>query len=244
MQTNNKVVSEDAQNRRNREYAEAVQRVNETGDAYIRAGENGGVDPKTGKTKEELRALSDSQAAEALRLKGIANGGAPAAEIGPDGLTDSERAKFVDARKRLAEKEKRGTLGLVEAGANKADPAAQVEVSMEDESGAHPGIPTFGYPDIRHPHTEYSLAKAVSLAKGIMSISDPASTGPGSLGEARSVIEESASRKDHVWITGMAALDVLDAAIDGRDLAAGNRLVAEKEIQTSRNYPQMRPRGG
>lgn len=69
-----KVFAEDAQNRKNREYAEAVQRVNETGDAYIRAGENGGIDPKTGKTKEELRALSDSQAADAQRLKDIANG--------------------------------------------------------------------------------------------------------------------------------------------------------------------------
>lgn len=69
-----KVSAEDAQNRKNREYAEAVQRVNETGDAYIRAGENGGIDPKTGKTKEELRALSDSQAADAQRLKDIANG--------------------------------------------------------------------------------------------------------------------------------------------------------------------------
>ena len=69
-----KVSAEDAQNRKNREYAEAVQRVNETGDAYIRAGENGGIDPKTGKTKEELRALSDNQAAEAQRLKDIANG--------------------------------------------------------------------------------------------------------------------------------------------------------------------------
>lgn len=69
-----KVDAEDAQNQKNREYAEAVQRVNETGDAYIRAGENGGIDPKTGKTKEELRALSDSQAADAQRLKDIANG--------------------------------------------------------------------------------------------------------------------------------------------------------------------------
>ena len=69
-----KVSAEDAQNRKNREYAEAVQRANETGDAYIRAGENGGIDPKTGKTKEELRALSDNQAAEAQRLKDIANG--------------------------------------------------------------------------------------------------------------------------------------------------------------------------
>lgn len=77
-----KVSAEDAQNRKNREYAEAVQRVNETGDAYIRAGENGGIDPKTGKTKEELRALSDSQAADAQRLKDIANGVQPKQEEG------------------------------------------------------------------------------------------------------------------------------------------------------------------
>jgi hypothetical protein len=33
-----------------------------------------------------------------------------------------------------------------------------------------------------------------------------------------------AKRASHLWCTGMAALDVLDAAIDGRDLRQSCRL--------------------
>ena len=57
-----------------RDFAQAVQAVSDTGSAYMRAGDNGGVDPKTGKTKAELSALSDAQAAEVERLRAVANG--------------------------------------------------------------------------------------------------------------------------------------------------------------------------
>ncbi len=57
-----------------RDYAEAVRRADETGSAYMRAGDNGGVDPQAGKTKAVLRVLSDRQAADAERLRDIANG--------------------------------------------------------------------------------------------------------------------------------------------------------------------------
>jgi hypothetical protein len=40
---------------------------------------------------------------------------------------------------------------------------------------------------------------------------------PASLVEVREVIQDMANRGG-LWMTGMAALDVLDAAIDGRDL--------------------------
>lgn len=47
---------------------------------------------------------------------------------------------------------------------------------------------------------------------------------PASLEEARDVVKLMMSTACHAWITGMAALDVLDAAIDGRDLAESCRL--------------------
>lgn len=69
-----KVDAEDAQNKKNRAYADAVQQVSILQDAYLRATENGGTDPKTGQTKEALAAQIDRQSAEAQRLRDIANG--------------------------------------------------------------------------------------------------------------------------------------------------------------------------
>lgn len=73
-----KVDAEDAQNKKNRAYADAVQQVSILQDAYLRATENGGTDPKTGQTKEALAAQIDRQSAEAQRLRDIANGVTPA----------------------------------------------------------------------------------------------------------------------------------------------------------------------
>lgn len=47
---------------------------------------------------------------------------------------------------------------------------------------------------------------------------------PKNLIEVRETIEDMAKRASHLWCTGMAALDVLDAAIDGRDLRQSCRL--------------------
>lgn len=78
-------------------------------------------------------------------------------------------------------------------------------------------------PAIKHPYTEYSLAEALGLAVGHRQLClKPA---PTSLEEAREVIREMADVSGFNWITGKAALDVLDAAIDGRDLTNDNRLI-------------------
>jgi hypothetical protein len=72
-----KVDAEDAQNKKNRDYADAMQQISASQDAYLRATENGGTDPKTGQTKEALAAHIDRQSAEVQRLRDIANGVKP-----------------------------------------------------------------------------------------------------------------------------------------------------------------------
>ena len=82
---------------------------------------------------------------------------------------------------------------------------------------------TFGAVDIKHPFAQYTLSQAVALAKQTAMLrDDPAVT---SLSEAREAIQGAVKRSDHHWITGYAALDVLDAAIDGRDLSKDCRLI-------------------
>lgn len=82
---------------------------------------------------------------------------------------------------------------------------------------------TFGAPNIKHPFSEYTLSDAVALAKQTADMrGDPALT---DLIDARNVIQQAVKRADHHWITGYTALDVLDAAIDGRDLNSSSRLI-------------------
>lgn len=77
---------------------------------------------------------------------------------------------------------------------------------------------------LKHPFADYSLENAVQLAidtQGILM--KPA---PTNLAEVREVIAGMEKRATRPWVTGMAALDVLDAAIDGRDLSQSCRLRA------------------
>jgi hypothetical protein len=77
-------------------------------------------------------------------------------------------------------------------------------------------------PVIRHPYGDYGLDEAVRLAVATKRIRmEPE---PKNLIEVRETIEDMAKRASHLWCTGMAALDVLDAAIDGRDLRQSCRL--------------------
>ncbi len=70
---------------------------------------------------------------------------------------------------------------------------------------------------------DYSLADAVRLANTEQSLGfQPKVT---SLAQAREVIKARFKTVTHNWITGCCALDVLDAAIDGRDLKVDNRIV-------------------
>ena len=92
-----KVDAEDAQNKKNRDYADAVQQVSASQDAYLRATENGGTDPKTGQTKEALAAQIDRQSAEAQRLRDIANGVTPAEPPAPPHYSAQTLKTLVDS---------------------------------------------------------------------------------------------------------------------------------------------------
>lgn len=82
-------------------------------------------------------------------------------------------------------------------------------------------VETLSLPNLTHPFTEFCLADAVALANNNRRLNMlPEVT---TLSEARSVVEDINSRTDHVWMTGLAALDVLDAAIDNRDLLQSSR---------------------
>jgi hypothetical protein len=81
----------------------------------------------------------------------------------------------------------------------------------------------FGARYLRHPYIAYTLREAIQLARGTreLRLQPP----PASLQEAREIIADLVRTSAFNWITGQAALDLLDAAIDGRDLAANSRLV-------------------
>lgn len=76
---------------------------------------------------------------------------------------------------------------------------------------------------VRHPFADYTLTDAVKLANNNrnLNLMAPVAT----LTEARDVVQDMHSRAGSTWITGMAALDVLDAAIENRDLRASCRLI-------------------
>lgn len=79
-------------------------------------------------------------------------------------------------------------------------------------------MPVFdeNYQNIQHPFTNYSLGEAIALA-----VNNAKMFGqkvPTTLRETRDYISDMMQRMDHQWLTGYAALDVLDAAIDGKDI--------------------------
>lgn len=79
------------------------------------------------------------------------------------------------------------------------------------------------YENISHPYTNYSLGEAVALAVNHAKMFGHDS--PQTLREVRDYIQGIQDRSDHQWLTGYAALDLLDASIDGRDLKGDCRLV-------------------
>lgn len=82
-------------------------------------------------------------------------------------------------------------------------------------------MPIVIHADICHPFVQYALSDAVKLAEGHAALClEPA---PQTLEEVREVIQGMVKNADHLWLTGNAALDVLDAAIDGRDLQSDAR---------------------
>lgn len=81
-------------------------------------------------------------------------------------------------------------------------------------------MPLDDLPEIKHPFTNYTLADAVKLAVSSAKLFDQRV--PATLTEVREYIKQMANRCSHVWLTGAAALDVLDAAIDGKQLSIDN----------------------
>jgi hypothetical protein len=76
-------------------------------------------------------------------------------------------------------------------------------------------------PDVQHPFTQYTLRDAVSLA--VSNAKTFEHRVPQTLDDVRKYIDDMAKRSGHNWLTGAAALDVLDAAIDGTNLRVGCR---------------------
>jgi len=80
-------------------------------------------------------------------------------------------------------------------------------------------------PSLTHPLVDYSLIDAVLLAIGHQTVCMKEE--PATLFEAREVVlgmAAQAAASGRNWITGKAALDLLDSAIDGHDLTMCNRL--------------------
>lgn len=82
-------------------------------------------------------------------------------------------------------------------------------------------VQSVGLADVRHPYTKYSLSDAVELAVSSAKVFERPI--PKTLEQVREHIKGMADRSGHNWLTGAAALDVLDAAIDDKDLSAGCR---------------------
>lgn len=76
-------------------------------------------------------------------------------------------------------------------------------------------------PERTHPKTDFSLTQAVMIAIGHTTLSGKKE--PATLDEVRSTLREMDNAARHTWLTGMAALDLLDAELDGRDLSSDSR---------------------
>lgn len=77
--------------------------------------------------------------------------------------------------------------------------------------------------NVHHPFADFSLSDAVKLANSNRSLNllPPVE----SLTEVQEEVRGMYGRSGGTWITGMAALDVLDAAIENRNLRESCRLI-------------------
>lgn len=89
--------------------------------------------------------------------------------------------------------------------------------------------PLSSLPAIRHPHTEYTLADAVEMVVGNCRLFGRAE--PVSLQQVRDELERMHAEVSHTWLTVRAGLDVLDAALDGKDLNVGNRICQPNTVE-------------
>lgn len=79
------------------------------------------------------------------------------------------------------------------------------------------------YEDIQHPYTDFSLGQTIALA--VNNAKAFFRKEPKNLQEVRDYFQDQITRVGHQWITGYAALDLLDAAIDGKDIRKNSRLL-------------------
>ena len=76
-------------------------------------------------------------------------------------------------------------------------------------------------PDVRHPYIEYSLSEAVNLVDNERRYAGLPKA--ANLGEVRDTLGLMLHTSGFMWITGMAAMDLVDAAL-GRDLRGNSRI--------------------
>jgi hypothetical protein len=76
---------------------------------------------------------------------------------------------------------------------------------------------------IRHPYADLTLAQAIQIA--VTSAQLFGRDVPNTLLEVRSYFQQDLDRCGHVWITGMASLDLLDQLIDGKFIKKHSRLI-------------------
>lgn len=91
---------------------------------------------------------------------------------------------------------------------------------MQPQSPVSPNISELL--SLQHPHAQFTVRDAVELA--LEASQEDQKPRPRTLRQVRDTIQVKCDALPHIWLKGMAALDVLDAAIDGRDLAESSRL--------------------
>ena len=111
-----------------------------------------------------------------------------------------------------------------------------IEAHVTVQDGAPDGVRTLGHPNVKHPYEVYCLEDAIGLANAKRTLNrEPLVI---SLEQAREVVRSMLASRQHNWITGACALDVLDAAIDGRDLLTDNRLIAVESQVDQQEQPK------
>ncbi len=81
-------------------------------------------------------------------------------------------------------------------------------------------LATANNPTLRHPYANYTLSEAVKLA---FNTGHPQQ--PSSLADLRRSLQKVYKMTNYTWITGVVALELFDAEIDGRDLKATSQLI-------------------
>ena len=140
----------------------------------------------------------------------------------PQGHVGCVSRNYLDRKWRIACDKRRSELG--EPGDftyPSRDAAAKAEYALA--AAEHARLSLDNAIDLRHPYSDYTLKQAIRLATSTAYFAELEV--PKNLPEVRRFISDMLKRSDHNWITAMVALDLLDAAIDGRDLTKSCRIL-------------------